>query len=92
METVSCPLPALITTDLRLNEPRYATLPNIMKAKTKPMSVESATSLGLSDLVKDINSRIKYISIEEPPKRAAGVKVASVDELLEKLRSEAGVL
>ena len=92
LETISCPLPALITTDLRLNEPRYATLPNIMKAKSKPMTTESATSLGLLDLVKEINSRVNYASISEPPKRAAGVKVASVDELIEKLRSEAGVL
>ncbi len=92
LETISCPLPALITTDLRLNEPRYATLPNIMKAKSKPMVIESATSMGLLDLVKEINSRVNYVSISEPPQRAAGVKVVSVDELIEKLRSETGVL
>lgn len=89
---LECSLPALITTDLRLNEPRYATLPNIMKAKSKPFQVESLQSLGLSDLVKDIASRIQIKGIREPEKRKGGITVASVDELIDKLRNEAGVI
>lgn len=92
LETIACKLPALITSDLRLNEPRYATLPNIMKAKSKPLVTESPASLGLSEVLKSINERVKYISITEPPKRASGVKVATIDELIEKLRNEAGVI
>lgn len=92
LETVSCKLPALVTSDLRLNEPRYATLPNIMKAKSKPLTTESPASLCLSETIKAINERVKYISITEPPKRRTGGKVASVDELIEKLRNDAGVI
>ena len=92
LETIKCPLPALITTDLRLNEPRYATLPNIMKAKSKPLVRETLASLGLAEQVLEINSQVEWQAISEPSKRQAGVRVESVDELVEKLRNEAGVL
>ncbi|OMJ08557.1 Electron transfer flavoprotein subunit beta, mitochondrial [Smittium culicis] len=87
LETVETSLPAVVTTDLRLNEPRYATLPNIMKAKKKPI-----VKLTPQELNVEIASRLKTIKVEEPPKRKAGVKVESVDELLDKLRNEAKVL
>jgi electron transfer flavoprotein beta subunit len=85
-ETVEILLPAVVTTDLRLNEPRYATLPNIMKAKRKPLDRISPEALGV-----DIAPRLKTLKVAEPPKRAAGVKVADVAELVARLRS-AGVI
>ncbi|CAR21410.1 Cir1p [Lachancea thermotolerans CBS 6340] len=81
-ETVSAPLPLVVTTDLRLNQPRYATLPNLMKAKKKPLE-----KLSLSDFSKvDAEPRLKVMKVEEPPTRSAGIKVGSVDELIEKLK------
>ena len=87
LQTLSLTLPAIITTDLRLNEPRYASLPNIMKAKKKPIEQLNASDLGV-----DINPRIEQIKVEEPPKRKAGIKVASVEELVQKLKNEAKVI
>ena len=87
LETLKIKLPAIITADLRLNEPRYATLPNIMKAKKKPLDVLTPEALGV-----DIAPRYKVLRVSEPPKRKAGVKVASAAELVEKLRNEAKVL
>ena len=87
LQTLSLTLPAIITTDLRLNEPRYASLPNIMKAKKKPIEQINASDLGV-----DINPRIEQIKVEEPPKRKAGIKVASVEELVQKLKNEAKVI
>ena len=87
LETLAMSLPAIVTTDLRLNEPRYATLPNIMKAKKKPLDTIAAESLGV-----DIAPRLKTIKVSEPPKRAGGVKVADVADLLNKLRNEAKVI
>jgi electron transfer flavoprotein beta subunit len=80
-ETVKLKLPAVVTTDLRLNEPRYASLPNIMKAKSKPLANRTADELGV-----DITRRIEVLNVVEPSKRQAGVKVASVDELVDKLK------
>ena len=80
-------LPAIVTTDLRLNEPRYASLPNIMKAKKKPLDETSPESLGV-----DVSPRLKVIKTAEPGGRKAGVKVGSVAELVQKLKVEAGVL
>lgn len=85
--TLSLNLPAVVTTDLRLNEPRYASLPNIMKAKKKPLEVVSPADLGV-----DVASAIKVIKVEEPAKRSAGVKVADVAELVDKLKNEAKVI
>lgn len=87
LETVELKLPAVVTTDLRLNEPRYASLPNIMKAKKKPIDEKSPEDLGV-----DIAPRLKTLSVEEPPKRSAGVKVPDVATLVQKLKTEAGVL
>ena len=87
LETLSLALPAVVTTDLRLNEPRYVKLPNIMKAKKKPLEVIPADSMGL-----DIAPRLELVRVEEPPKRAAGVRVADVGELMNKLRNEAKVI
>lgn len=87
LETVALKLPAIVTTDLRLNEPRYASLPNIMKAKKKPIDSKVPGDYGV-----DIAPRLKTLNVSEPPKREAGVKVESVDQLLEKLRDEAGVI
>ncbi len=87
LETVSVALPAVITTDLRLNEPRYASLPNIMKAKKKPLEVLSAEELGV-----DVAPRLRTLKVSEPPKREGGVKVETVGELVDKLRNEAKVL
>jgi len=87
LETVTIKLPAIVTTDLRLNEPRYASLPNIMKAKKKPIDTVKADELGV-----DIAPRLKTLKIEEPPKRSAGIKVKTVQELVEKLKNEAGVI
>ena len=80
-------LPAIITTDLRLNEPRYASLPNIMKAKKKPIDEKSPEGLGVS-----IAPRLSVLKVEEPPKRKGGAKVGSVQELVQKLHVEAGVI
>ncbi|NML97111.1 electron transfer flavoprotein subunit beta/FixA family protein [Paraburkholderia sp. RP-4-7] len=86
-ETLSLTLPAVVTTDLRLNEPRYVTLPNIMKAKKKPLEIVKAEDLGV-----DVTPRLKTLKVVEPPKRSAGVKVADVQALIEKLKIEAKVL
>ena len=87
LQTVRISLPAVITTDLRLNEPRYASLPNIMKAKKKPMDVLSLQELGIED-----REHIEILSVAPPPQREAGIKVESVEELVEKLRNEAKVI
>jgi electron transfer flavoprotein beta subunit len=87
LETLSLKTPAVITTDLRLNTPRYASLPNIMKAKKKPIETIPAGDLGV-----DVAPRLKTLKVSEPPKRAAGVKVESVAELVDKLRNEAKVI
>ncbi|MFK0571095.1 electron transfer flavoprotein subunit beta/FixA family protein [Endozoicomonas sp.] len=87
LQTLSLNLPAVITTDLRLNEPRYASLPNIMKAKRKPLDVKSPEDLGVS-----VSSTLTTIKVEPPAQRQAGIKVASVDELIEKLKNEAKVI
>jgi electron transfer flavoprotein beta subunit len=86
-QSVSLQLPAVVTADLRLNEPRYVKLPNIMKAKKKQLDIFSPADLGV-----DIAPRLKLIKVEEPPARAGGVKVADVDELVDKLRNEAKVI
>ena len=86
-ETVSLDLPAVVTTDLRLNEPRYASLPNIMKAKKKPIETIAPGDLGI-----DVSPRLVTLKVEEPSKRSAGVKVGSVAELVEKLKNEAKVI
>jgi electron transfer flavoprotein beta subunit len=87
LETVAVTLPAVITTDLRLNEPRYVTLPNIMKAKKKPLETVKPADLGV-----DVAPRLKTLKVSEPPKRGAGVKVPDVATLVEKLRNEAKVI
>jgi electron transfer flavoprotein beta subunit len=87
LQTVKLKMPAVVTTDLRLNEPRYASLPNIMKAKKKPIDEKSPADYGV-----DVTPRLKVLKTSEPPGRKGGVKVASVDELLDKLRNDAGVL
>ena len=87
LEKLTVKLPAVMTTDLRLNEPRYVTLPNIMKAKKKPLEVLKPDALGV-----DIAPRLKTLKVAEPPKRSAGVKVADVQELVTKLKNEARVI
>jgi len=87
LETVSLTLPAIVTTDLRLNEPRYVTLPNIMKAKKKTLDVVKPEDLGV-----DVAPRLKTLKVAEPPKRGAGVKVADVAALVDKLKNEAKVI
>jgi electron transfer flavoprotein beta subunit len=87
LETVALPLPAIITTDLRLNEPRYASLPNIMKARKKPIDTKKPADLGV-----DTTPRLTTLKVSEPPKRVAGKKVGSVAELVNKLRTEAKVI
>ena len=87
LETVEVNIPAVVTCDLRLNEPRYASLPNIMKAKKKPIE-----QINTSDLGVDITPRVQQIKVEEPPKRKSGIKVASVAELVQKLKNEAKVI
>ena len=87
LETVNLKLPSVITTDLRLNEPRYASLPNIMKAKKKPIDITTPDDLGV-----DITQRLTVLKIEEPPKRQAGVMVEDVAQLVDKLRNEAKVI
>jgi electron transfer flavoprotein beta subunit len=87
MQTVALKLPAIVTTDLRLNEPRYASLPNIMKAKKKPIEEKTAADYGV-----DVSPRLKVLKTVEPPGRKSGVKVKSAAELVQKLRDEAGVI
>jgi len=87
LETVKLSLPAVITTDLRLNEPRYVTLPNIMKAKKKTLEIVKPADLGV-----DVTPRIKTLKVEEPPKRSAGIKVPDVATLVNKLKNEAKVI
>ena len=87
LETIEVNVPAIVTCDLRLNEPRYASLPNIMKAKKKPIEQITASDLGV-----DTKPRVEQIKVEEPPKRKAGIKVASVEELVQKLKNEAKVI
>jgi len=82
LETVALKLPAIVTTDLRLNEPRYASLPNIMKAKSKPLAQKTPADYGV-----DMTPRHETLNVSEPPKRQAGIKVASVDELVAKLKA-----
>ncbi|MGF6298136.1 electron transfer flavoprotein alpha/beta subunit [Paraburkholderia sp. WC7.3d] len=86
-ETLSLKLPAVVTTDLRLNEPRYVTLPNIMKAKKKPLTTVKPADLGV-----DVTPHLKTLKVTEPPKRRAGVTVPDVKTLVDKLESEAKVL
>jgi len=87
LETVALGMPAVVTTDLRLNEPRYASLPNIMKAKKKQIDQISVADLGV-----DVTPRLKTLKVEDPPKREGGRKVANVAELVDKLKNEAGVI
>ncbi|MEL6746795.1 MAG: electron transfer flavoprotein subunit beta/FixA family protein, partial [Pseudomonadota bacterium] len=87
LQTLATTLPAIVTTDLRLNEPRYASLPNIMKAKKKPIEAKTPEDYGV-----DVTPRLTIVKTSEPPARKAGIKVGSVDELIEKLKTEAGVI
>tara|TARA_A100001388_G_C28733030_1_gene482553 strand:+ start:94 stop:846 length:753 start_codon:yes stop_codon:yes gene_type:complete len=87
LQTISVNLPAVVTTDLRLNEPRYASLPNIMQAKKKDLDIQNVSDLGI-----DVSIRTSILSVELPPKREAGVMVESVEELVEKLKNEAKVI
>lgn len=87
LETITVKLPAIVTTDLRLNEPRYASLPNIMKAKKKPIDIITPADLGV-----DVSPRVKTLKVEPPAERAAGIKVESVEVLVDKLRNEAKVI
>ncbi|MBS0296351.1 MAG: electron transfer flavoprotein subunit beta/FixA family protein [Proteobacteria bacterium] len=87
LQTLSVDLPAVVTTDLRLNEPRYASLPNIMKAKKKPIDMKTPADYGV-----DTAPRLKVLKVTEPPKRSAGIKVESAEDLVMKLKNEAGVL
>ena len=87
LQVVRVRLPAIVTVDLRLNEPRYASLPNIMRAKKKPLDIRTPADLGV-----DVSPRLETVSVTEPPARKAGMRVGSVAELVEKLKNEAGVL
>ncbi len=87
MQTVELKLPAIVTADLRLNEPRYASLPNIMKAKKKPIDVKETSAYAV-----DIAPHLSVLKVAEPPKRQAGVKLETAAELVSKLKNEAGVL
>jgi electron transfer flavoprotein beta subunit len=87
LQTIKISMPAVVTTDLRLNEPRYASLPNIMKAKKKTIDQKAPEDFGV-----DVSPRLKILKVVEPPKRQAGIKVESVSELVEKLKNEAGVI
>ncbi len=87
LQTVALNLPAIVTTDLRLNEPRYASLPNIMKAKRKPLAVKAAADFGI-----DLTARTKLLKVTPPAERQAGIVVETVDELVEKLKNEAKVI
>jgi electron transfer flavoprotein beta subunit len=87
LQTVALTMPAIVTTDLRLNEPRYASLPNIMKAKKKPLDVVTAADLGV-----EVSSHLSLVKVEPPPERSAGIKVDSVEQLVDKLKNEAKVI
>jgi electron transfer flavoprotein beta subunit len=87
LQTIEVALPAIVTADLRLNEPRYASLPNIMKAKKKPLDVKEAAGLGV-----DLAPRLKVLKVAEPAKRSGGIKVETAADLVNKLKTEAGVL
>src|SRR5579883_3160533 len=87
LETIAIKLPAVVTTDLRLNEPRYASLPNIMRARKKPIATTTPQALGV-----DVTPRLRVLKVEEPPKRQGGRKVGSVAELVDKLKTEARVI
>lgn len=87
LQTVELSLPAVVTTDLRLNEPRYASLPNIMKAKKKPLDVKTPADFGV-----DVSPRVKTLKVEAPAERSAGIKVKTIEELVEKLKNEAKVI
>ena len=87
LQTVALSLPAVVTTDLRLNEPRYASLPNIMKAKRKPIDVQQASDLGV-----ELSSKVSLVKVMPPEQRKGGVKVASIEELVDKLKNEAKVI
>jgi electron transfer flavoprotein beta subunit len=87
LETVKLKLPAVVTTDLRLNEPRYPSLPNIMKAKKKPLDIKKPQDLGV-----DVTPRLKVVKVSEPPVRKGGVMVADVADLVRRLKTEAGVI
>lgn len=87
LQTIKLDGPAIVTTDLRLNEPRYASLPNIMKAKRKPIDTKTPADYGV-----DMSPRLEVVKVSEPPKREAGIKVESVAQLVDKLKNEAGVL
>ncbi|MGF1501090.1 MAG: electron transfer flavoprotein subunit beta/FixA family protein [Paracoccaceae bacterium] len=87
LQTIEVKLPAIVSVDLRLNEPRYASLPNIMKAKKKPMETKTPADYGI-----DVSPRLAVVSVSEPPARKAGVRVGSVEELMDKLKNEAGVI
>ena len=87
LQTIKVNLPAIVTTDLRINKPRYASLPNIMKAKKKPLEIKP-----VADFDVDISPRLEILKVEEPPVRAAGIMVGSVAELVEKLKSEAQII
>ncbi len=87
LQTIEVALPAIVTADLRLNEPRYASLPNIMKAKKKPLDIKEAASLGV-----DLAPRLKVLKVAEPAKRSGGIKVETAADLVNKLKTEAGVL
>src|SRR5690606_38372866 len=87
LQVIAVSLPAIVTVDLRLNEPRYASLPNIMKAKKKPLDEKTAADYGV-----DLTPRLKVVKTVEPATRKSGVRVGSVDELVEKLKNEAGVI
>jgi electron transfer flavoprotein beta subunit len=87
LEELNMSIPAVITTDLRLNEPRYVTLPNIMKAKKKPLDIVTPQDLGI-----DVSPRLKIIKVSEPPKRSAGIMAPDVSTLVDKLRNEAKVI
>jgi electron transfer flavoprotein beta subunit len=87
LQTLSLNLPAIVTTDLRLNEPRYASLPNIMKAKKKPLDVFTPADLGV-----EVTSHLTQVGVEPPAERQAGIKVEDVDQLIDKLKNEAKVI
>jgi electron transfer flavoprotein beta subunit len=87
LQTVSLNMPAIVSTDLRLNEPRYASLPNIMKAKKKPLDVLTPADLGV-----EVTSHLTQVSVEPPAERQAGIKVEDVDQLVDKLKNEAKVI
>jgi len=87
LQTVSLPLPAVVTTDLRLNEPRFPKLPNIMAAKKKPLDIKTPADFGV-----DMTSKLTTLQVKAPTERGAGVRVGSVDELIDKLKNEAKVI